>query len=127
MRILIEIQGIERVEMTQRINKIRMRIAAIEEKIGMANIGGNFATTLEREIARQAKAAVQPTQAVSETQKPRETIKPVNENEAANAAKVAQALREADKNETPPPKPTSFGSGKMPRFSKVFMVFLRFR
>lgn len=100
---MIEIQGIERVEMTQRIDQIRRRIAAIEEKIGMANLGGNFQTTLEREIARQAKMAVQPTQptqpmqAVAETQK---TTQPVNENAAANAAKVAQALREAEKVET---------------------------
>lgn len=100
---MIEIQGIERVEMTQRIDQIRRRIAAIEEKIGMANLGGNFQTTLEREIARQAKMAVQPTQptqptqAVAEANKP---IQPVNENEAANAAKVAQALRGADKVET---------------------------
>ena len=85
--------------MTQRIDQIRRRIAAIEEKIGMANLGGNFATTLEREIARQAQA-VQPTQAVADTQR----TQPVNENDAANAAKVAQALREADKTQAPPPK-----------------------
>lgn len=102
---MIEIQGIERVEMTQRIDQIRRRIAAIEEKIGMANLGGNFATTLEREIARQAKTVqptqqTQPTQAAADTQR----TQPVNENEAANAAKVAQALREADKTQAPPPK-----------------------
>lgn len=104
---MIEIQGIERVEMTQRIDQIRRRIAAIEEKIGMANLGGNFQTTLEREIARQAKMAVQPTQETQPTQAvadTKKTTQPVNENEAANSAKVAQALREADKVETPPAK-----------------------
>lgn len=102
---MIEIQGIERVEMTQRIDQIRRRIAAIEEKIGMANLGGNFQTTLEREIARQAKMAVQPTQPTQPTQAVAETNKPtqpVNENAAANAAKVAQALRGTDRVETPP-------------------------
>ncbi len=94
---MIEIQGIERVEMTQRIDQIRRRIAAIEEQIGMARLGQSFQTTLEREMARQAQA-VQPTQAVADTQK----TQPVNENAAANAAKVTQALREGTPNPKPP-------------------------
>ena len=92
---MIEIQPIERVDMTHRIDQIRRRIAAIEEKIGM--VGGDFQTTLEREIARQAKIATKPTQAVAEAQKIPGATRPVNENEAANSAKVAQALREAEK------------------------------
>lgn len=114
---MIEIQGIERVEMTQRIDQIRRRIAAIEEKIGMANLGGNFQTTLEREIARQAKMAVQPTQPTQPTQAVAETNKPtqpVNENAAANAAKVAQALRGTDRVDTPPATPSEPSKNNSP-------------
>lgn len=93
---MIEIQPVERVEMSQRIDQIRQRIAAIEEKIGINT--GDFQATLEREIARQAK--VQPPQAVNEVQKLPGATQPVNENDAANSAKVAQALREAEKIET---------------------------
>ena len=96
---MIEIQGIERVEMTKRIDQIKRRIAEIEDKIGMIGVGGDFQTTLEREIAKQAKFSVNPTQAVNDVQKvPAATQnQPVNENDAANSAKVAKALREADK------------------------------
>ena len=90
---MIEIQGIERVEMTKRIDQIRRRIAEIEEKIGMVGVGGDFQTTLEREIAKQAKFTVKPTQAVADVQKAQH----VNENDAVNSAKVAKALREAEK------------------------------
>ena len=82
--------------MTQRIDQVRRRIAAIEEKIGIN--GADFQMTLEREIARQAK--IQPPQAVAEVQKLPGATQPVNENDAANSAKVAQALREAEKVET---------------------------
>ncbi len=102
---MIEIQGIERVEMTKRIDQIRRRVAEIEEKIGMIGVGGDFQTTLEREIAKQAKFTVKPTEAVADVQKLPAVNKPVNENDAANSAKVAQALREAEKvetNQTPP-------------------------
>lgn len=105
---MIEIQPIERVDMTQRIDQVRRRIAAIEQMIGIN--GADFQTTLEREIARQATAIspVKPTQAVDDVQKiPTQAVdkvqklpgatQPVNENDAANAAKVAQALREAEK------------------------------
>ncbi len=92
---MIEIQGVERVEMTKRIDQIKRRIAEIEEKIGMVGVGGDFQTTLEREIAKQAKFAVKPTQAVNDVQKVQN--QPVNENDAANSAKVAKALQETEK------------------------------
>ena len=96
---MIEIQAVERVDMTKRIDQIRRRIAEIEDKIGMIGVG-DFQTVLNREIAKQAKFAVNPTQAVADVQK----TQPVNENEAANAAKVKRALREADrKNESAEP------------------------
>lgn len=64
---MIEIQPIERVNMTQRIDNVRRRIAEIETKIG---ISGDFQTKLEREIAGQAAMhSVTPTQSVAETQK----------------------------------------------------------
>ena len=98
---MIEIQPIERVNMTQRIDQLRRRITEIEEKIG---INGDFQATLEREIARQASLhAVTPTKAPDEVQPVPSMKQPVNENDIANAAKVAQALREADKVETPAP------------------------
>ncbi len=90
---MIEIQGIERVDLTRRVDQIRRRIAEIEEKIGMIGVG-DFQRTLEREIAKQANA-INPTQAVADVQKPQASTKPVNENAAANAAKVERALREA--------------------------------
>lgn len=95
---MIEIQPVERVEMSQRIDQIRRRIAAIEEKIGINT--GDFQSTLEREIARQAK--VHSPQAVNEIQKIPGATQPVNENDVANSAKVAQALREAEKVELAP-------------------------
>ncbi len=96
---MIEIQPIERVEVAKRIDQIRQRIASIENKIGINGV--DFQTTLEREIARQAK--VQPPQAVNEVQKLPGATQPVNANDAANSAKVAQALREAEKIETNQP------------------------
>lgn len=99
---MIEIQPIERVNMTQHIDQVRRRIAAIEKMIGIN--GNDFQATLEREIARQAAMKpVQPTQAVAEVQKVPGATQPVNENDAANSAKVAQALRDAEKVETNPP------------------------
>ena len=100
---MIEIQPIERVNMTQRIDQLRRRITEIEEKIG---ISGDFQATLEREIARQASLhAVTPTKAPDEIQTLPSMKQPVNENDIANAAKVAQALREAERVETPVPAP----------------------
>ena len=91
---MIQIQGIERVDLTHRIDDVRQRIAAIETKFG---IGGDFQTTLEREIARQ-NAQVQPTQKVAEVQKMPGTTQPVNSAEIENAAKVAAALKSAENN-----------------------------
>lgn len=106
---MIEIQGIERVDLTRRVDQIRRRIAEIQEKIGMIGVG-DFQRTLEREIAKQANA-ISPTQAVADVQKsqaatspvndvqkPSAARNPVNENAAANAAKVERALREAEGN-----------------------------
>lgn len=95
---MIEIEGIERVNIMQRVDQIKRRIAEIEEKIGIS--GADFQMTLEREIAKQAKFSVKPTQAAADIQKLPGATQPVNENDAANAAKVAQALREAEKIET---------------------------
>ena len=75
---MIEIQGVERVEMTRRIDQIRRRIAEIEEKIGMIGVG-DFQTTLEREIAKQAKFAAKPAQAVADVQKTPAATQPVKE------------------------------------------------
>lgn len=100
---MIEIQPIERVDMTQRIDNVRRRITEIEEKIG---INGDFQTQLEREISRQAALhAVTPTKAPDAIQTLPGATQPVNENDAANAAKVAQALREAERIETNQPAP----------------------
>ena len=79
--------------MSQRIDQIRRRIAAIEDKIGIN--GGDFQATLEREIARQAK--IHAPQAVDKVQKVPGATQPVNENDAINSAKVAKALNETDK------------------------------
>ena len=99
---MIEIQPIERVDMTQRVDQVRRRIAAIEKMIGLNGV--DFQATLEREIARQAAVSpVKPTQAVDDVQKVPGTTQPVNENDAANSAKVSQALREVPKVETNQP------------------------
>ena len=98
--------------MTKRIDQIRRRVAEIEEKIGMIGVGGDFQTTLEREIAKQAKFAVKPTQAVADVQKPQAVTQPVNENEAANSKKVAKALREAEK--IPPAQKSLPGEEALP-------------
>lgn len=99
-----DIQSVGRTNMTRRIDQIKKRIAAIEEKIGVTNIGADFQATLEREIQRQAKiTAAQPTQGVADVQKAPGTTQPVNENDIVNSAKVAEALRQAEKVETPQP------------------------
>ena len=96
------IQSVGQTNMVRRIDQIKKRIAAIEEKIGVTNIGADFQATLEREIQRQAQiTAVQPTQSVADVQKPPGTTQPVNDNDIVNAAKVAEALRQAENIETP--------------------------
>ena len=95
------IQPTERVDITQHVDQVRRRIAAIEEKIGINS--GDFQATLEREIARQAALhAVNPAQSVPEAQKLPGSTRPVNENEAANAAKIAEALRDGETKPTAP-------------------------
>lgn len=89
--------------MTQRIDQIKRRIAEIEDKIGMVGVGGDFQTTLEREIAKQAKFSVKPTQAVNDVQKVPAANQPVNENAAVNSKKVEKAIQQAD-NATPAQK-----------------------
>lgn len=103
---MIEIQPVERVDMSQRIDQIRRRIAAIENKIGIH--GADFQATLEREIARLAKVQAPPP--VQDVQKLPGATQPVNENDAANSAKIAQALREADKVELNPNQPAEKNS-----------------
>ena len=100
-----DIQAIGRTDITRRIDQIKKRMAAIEKQIGIANIGADFHTTLEREIQRQASLSVQPTQGVADVQKLPGTTQPVNDNDVVNSAKVAEALRQADKIETPQPAP----------------------
>ena len=95
---MIQIQGIERVDLTHRIDDVRQRIAAIENRFG---IGGDFQTTLEREIARQS-SQVQPTQKVADSQKMPGSSQPVNAAEIENAAKVAAAIRSAENKNVQP-------------------------
>ena len=91
---MIEIQGIERVDLTHRIDEVKQRIAAIENRFG---VGGDFQTTLEQENAKQ-EAKVQPTQKTSAVQQMPGTTQPVNAAEIENAAKVAAALKSAENN-----------------------------
>lgn len=108
---MIEIQPVERVDMMQRIDQVRRRIAAIEKQIGINT--GDFQATLEREILRQATMnPVKPTQAVNEVQTLPGATQPVNENDAANSAKVAQAMRDAEKIETPSEPPQNYLPGQ---------------
>lgn len=111
---MIEIQPIERVDMTQRIDQVRRRIASIEKMIGIN--GDDFQATLEREIAKYATAVspVKKTQAVDDVQKMPGSVQPVNENDIANAAKVSKALREAPKVETTPAKPVEPSTTPLP-------------
>ncbi len=91
---MIQIQGIERVDLTHRIDEVRQRISAIENRFG---IGREFQATLESEMAKQTEK-VQPTQKVAETQKMPGTTQPVNAAEIENAAKVNAAIKAAEKN-----------------------------
>ena len=105
------IQPVGRTDLTRRIDQIKRRIAAIEDKIGIGNLGADFHATLEREIQRQAGLSVQPTQpaqptqSVADVQTPPGITQPVNENDIVNAAKVAEALRQAEQVEQPQPPP----------------------
>lgn len=88
---MIQIQGIDRVDLTHRIDDVRQRIAAIENKFG---IGGDFQTKLDGELAKQSAAQkVSPTQKSAASQKMPGTTQPANETAALNAAKIAEALK----------------------------------
>ena len=97
---MIQIQGIDRVDLTHRIDDVRGRIAAIESKFG---IGGDFQTALNRELNKGLIAETKQSEAakriVEETKSLLNGSQPVNENDAINAAKVAEALNSAKNNE----------------------------
>ena len=100
---MIQIQGIDRVDLTHRVDDVRQRIAAIEDKFG---IGGDFQTALNRELNKGIVAQtqqVQATQKVADAQKPAllDGTRPVNEADAINSAKVAEAIKSADKASQP--------------------------
>ena len=95
---MIQIQGIERVDLTHRIDEVRQRISAIENRFG---VGGEFQTTLENEMAKQTEK-VQPTQKTAEVQKMPGTTQPVNAAEIENAAKVNAAIKAAETTEKIP-------------------------
>jgi|GEM_PF-1160847 len=104
---MIQIQGLDRVDLTHKLDDVRQRIAAIEDKFG---IGGDFQTALNRELNKGIIAQsqqVQSTQKTDATQKLLDGTKPVNEADAINSAKVAAALNSINKNSTAQPKVTA--------------------
>ncbi len=108
------IQPVGRTDMARRIDQIKRRIAAIEDKIGVGNLGADFQTTLEREIQKQATVQpTQPTQGVADVQQPPGSTQPVNDNDIVNAAKVAEALRQAEQVEQPQKPPVDEKSDKV--------------
>ena len=93
---MIQIQGVDRVDLTHRIDDVRQRVAAIENKFG---IGGEFQTALNREMNKLTAAEtqqVQATQATESAQKLLDGAQPVNEADAINSAKVAEALKNSN-------------------------------
>lgn len=114
---MIQIQGIERVDLTHRIDDVRQRIAAIENRFG---IGGDFQTTLEQEIARQ-EAKVQPTQKIASAQKMPGTTQPVNAAEIENAAKVAAAIKSAENNNPTTEKVAKQNSAENDNLAKNYL------
>ena len=93
---MIQIQGIDRVDLTHKIDDVRQRIAAIESRFGL---GGDFQTALNRELNRGIAAEVQRAAAVhqvAETPSLLNGTQPVNEADAINSAKVAEALRNSN-------------------------------
>jgi len=98
---VIQIQGIDRVDLTHRVDDVRQRIAAIEDKFG---IGGDFQTALNRELNKGIIAQTQQVQAadkITEQQKLLDGTLPVNEADAINSAKVAEAINSANKTTQP--------------------------
>ena len=103
---MIQIQGLDRVDLTHKLDDVRQRIMAIEDKFG---IGGDFQTALNRELNKgilaqsqqiQSAQAIQPTKStqeiLAEAQKILDGSKPINENAAINSAKVAAAINSAN-------------------------------
>lgn len=90
---MIEIQGIERVDLTRRMDEVRHRIEAIERRFG---VGGDFETQLNNEIERQnALQRVNQIQQTTDAEKLIGGSDPVNENDAINSKKVAAILKAA--------------------------------
>ena len=126
---MLDINAIERVGLTNRIDQIQQRISTIENKFvntenkfSVNNFNADFQSKLDNEIARQDE--VQASQFAAAQEKISSGL-PVNENEIINAAKVAAALNsgnvatpdiippvmvdkpfEDQKNKTPNDKPT---------------------
>ena len=105
---MIQIQGLDRVDLTHKLDDVRQRIMAIEDKFG---IGGDFQTALNRELNKgiiaqsqqvQSTQATQPTKStqeiLAEARKLLDGSQPVNEADAINSAKVAAALNAANRN-----------------------------
>lgn len=93
---MLDINAIERVGLTNRIDQIQQRISTIENKFvytenkfSVNNFDADFQSKLDSEIARQDK--VQASQTAAAQNKIASGL-PVNENEIINAAKVAAAL-----------------------------------
>ena len=93
---MLDINAIERVGLTNRIDQIQQRISTIENKFvntenkfSVNNFNADFQSKLDNEIARQDK--VQASQLAAAQEKISSGL-PVNENEIINAAKVAAAL-----------------------------------
>lgn len=93
---MLDINAIERVGLTNRIDQVQQRISTIENKFvntenkfSVNNFNADFQSKLDSEIARQDK--VQASQLAAAQEKISSGL-PVNENEIINAAKVAAAL-----------------------------------
>ena len=93
---MLDINAIERVGLTNRIDQIQQRISTIENKFvntenkfSVNNFNADFQSKLDNEITRQDE--IQASQFAAAQEKISSGL-PVNENEIINAAKVAAAL-----------------------------------
>lgn len=119
---MIQIQGLDRVDLTHKLDDVRQRIAAIEDKFG---IGGDFQTALNRELNKGIIAQSQQVQATQKTdaiQKLLDGTKPVNEADAINATKVAEILNSINKNSnaTQPQSTTPKSSAENNSATRIF-------
>lgn len=118
---MIQIQGLDRVDLTHKLDDVRQRIMAIENKFG---IGGDFQTALNRELNKGIVAQTQQIQSAQKTdttQKLLDGTKPVNEADAVNSAKVAEILNSINKNaNTTQPKVTAPNSAENNSSTKIF-------